>query len=113
VTGHHERLRLCGVDICLGDRGQFARADPLRGCQPPPDPLSILTIASLGDIGYNVNRAQAGAYALPGHLTSDLSGGTATGSSETSATTAGQVQSDVAFVDEDELYVQLWFGRRR
>jgi hypothetical protein len=40
-----------------------------------PDPLSILTIGALRDLGYTVNYAAADGYTMPGHLqASDISG---------------------------------------
>ena len=33
-----------------------------------PDPLSILTVATLQDVGYTVNYSAADFYSLPGHL---------------------------------------------
>ena len=33
-----------------------------------PDPLSILTIGAMQDLGYTVNYAAADPYSLPGHL---------------------------------------------
>jgi hypothetical protein len=51
---------------------------------PPPDPLSILTIGSLQDLGYTVNYAAADPYSMPGHVVS----GTASASATSDASTA-------------------------
>ena len=41
-----------------------------------PNPLSIMTIGALRDLGYTVNYGAADFYAMPGHLESapDISG---------------------------------------
>jgi len=40
-----------------------------------PNPLSIMTIGALRDLGYSVNYGAADAYTMPGHLGSASAGG--------------------------------------
>src|SRR5262249_22085913 len=49
-----------------------------------PDPLSILTIGSLQDMGYVVNYSAADPYTLPGHLVAGLIDSGSTGTSTSS-----------------------------
>jgi hypothetical protein len=44
----------------------------------PPDPLSILTIGAMQDLGYTVNYGAADPYNIPGHLVAGSDGASAT-----------------------------------
>ena len=44
-----------------------------------PNPLSILTIGSLQDLGYRVNYAAADSYTIPGHLEAGAATDTSSG----------------------------------
>jgi hypothetical protein len=91
-----------------------------------PNPLSILTVGSLQDLGYAVNYAAADAYTMPGHLesASAVDGGELSSLVEASADPApawfGSVDglsSDFVLPlppheHEDDEYMPRWLGRR-